>query len=221
MPSRKEKRKAKQRRQQAAIRLERQERPKRYWLKRKARNALSRIRLACRVVWRYLLRPTQRAVVGIIILLAAGSEIYYSTWRMSVTPGETLKASDPFTTIFVLHNEGQFSMYDIEFGCLVHDVLYPNQKGIPVSQVSAHMPSKSFNVPQLEANGRTSTPCWMPALLTAPESVDISILVSYRPGFSPFRRRNAFRFIARPNDKGGYSLTPMSTYPEYKFWISD
>lgn len=119
---------------------------------------------------------------------------------MSVTPGETLRTSNPFTTVFVLHNEGQFPMYGIDFDCTANNVLYANN----VRAINNTGKASPFTVPRLEANAKTSTPCYLPIDLGKPLMAEVTVSVSYRPSFFPFRRTARFRFIARPNDRGGY-----------------
>ena len=63
-------------------------------------------------------------VIAIVALLANLAQIYFSAWRMSVTPGEARNQSDPFSTMFVFHNEGQFPMHDITFSCKAHAIGY-------------------------------------------------------------------------------------------------
>jgi hypothetical protein len=172
--------------------------------RRSRQHRQSKIEAWTKAVW-YGFRTTWGAIVAIIVLLAGGAQIYFSTWRMSVTPGETLKTSDPFTTMFVLHNEGQFAMYDVTFGCLLNDVVYPNR----TRAMENYVTDEPYNVSMLEANARTSTPCYLPLLPTPPLSVELTVIVSYRPSFFPFHRTSQFRFLARPNDRGGFSWTPM------------
>ena len=93
------------------------------------------------------------AFLAVIVVLAAGAEIYFSTWRMSVTPGESLSASNPFSTMFVLHNEGQFAMHNINFSCVANKVVYPKNIRFTENIGSA----EPFTVTRLEANVRTST----------------------------------------------------------------
>jgi hypothetical protein len=125
---------------------------------------------------------------------------------MSVMPGETLRVSNPFTTIFVLHNEGQFPMYEIDFDCTANDVQYAND----VRAINNSGMASPHTVARLEANARTSTPCYLPLSFGKPLVVEVTVSVSYRPSFFPFKRTAKFRFVARPNDRGGYSWMPMS-----------
>ena len=172
--------------------------------KRGPRSTPSRIGAALKAAWSGL-SNAWKVFVAIVVLLAAGAQVYFSTWRMSVSPGETLKASDPFTTIFVLHNEGQFPMYDIRFGCLVNAVNYPND--FTVKETLIYAPSLVVN--RLDANARTSTLCDLGVQAGDPQKVDLTVLISYRPSFFPFSRSANFRFVAIPNDRGGFSWTPM------------
>ncbi|HKV36587.1 MAG TPA: hypothetical protein VJP89_19755 [Pyrinomonadaceae bacterium] len=145
-----------------------------------------------------------KGIVGIVVLLAAVAQIYFSTWRMSVSPGETLKASDPLATMFVLHNEGQFAVHDIKFLCFLNRISYLDGTIVEYSMGN----NAEFNVLRLDGNGKTSTPCYVP-VKAQPVSADVTIIVSYRPSFYPFEKHQNFRFVAQWKDEGGFVWVPM------------
>lgn len=169
------------------------------------RHRLSRwlrgLNIVRRSVW-----VTWVVVFAIAALLASFAQIYFSTWRISVSPGETLKEFDPFATMFILNNEGQFAINDVKFLCILNHVSYPNDLRIDQSAGD----DAEFNVPVLEANAKTSTPCYLPVSFGPPSVVDVTITVSYRPSFYPFRKVGYFRFVAQRKDNGSYLWVPMT-----------
>jgi len=141
------------------------------------------------------------------LVLGAVSLFYFFTWRISITPGATLKNSDPFATMFILQNDGQFSIYDIEFSCVLNDVKYGNN--VELSKILSHI--GTFNVPILDANAKTSTPCYLSFGTSHPAMrADVTLFVSYRPSFYPFRRTKSFRYFATLKDDNTYAWIPMA-----------
>jgi len=70
----------------------------------------------------------------------------------------------------------------------------------------------SYDVPQLGPNAKTSAPCSFSVRFIGGsfEYVDVSLVVSYKPSFYPFRRSEEFRYVARRRSDGTYAWTPMA-----------
>lgn len=147
-------------------------------------------------------------VFGVMLVLLGGvSQVYFFMWRLSLTPGDTLKDSDPFAVTFVLHNEGQFPVYDVRFICTVNSA-----KGNRVTLEEMSMERRQLSVPELKANSRTSFPCQIPvAFSPAPiiESVDLTLSVSYIPKFYLYRIDDRFDYIGSRKDDGSYAWIPI------------
>jgi hypothetical protein len=90
--------------------------------------------------------------------------------RLSVTPGVTLKSSDPFASYF--------SLYSVQFQCRANDVTYARETRL--MNILGH--ADAFNVPELRANEKTTTSCYI-RMTTGKrlESADISVMVSISP----------------------------------------
>jgi hypothetical protein len=145
---------------------------------------------------------TWKVTIAISAALGLVSQVYFFTWRLSVAPGPTLKDSNPFTSMFVLQNDGQFSLYAIQFSCTSNTVKTANH--IQFERMLGS--TQSYDVAELAANDRTSTPCFVGYESSGPVlSADITLNVSYRPSFSPFRRSKHFRFTATRKDDGTYA----------------
>lgn len=147
-------------------------------------------------------------VLGVgLVLLGAMATLYFFTWRLSVTPGGSLKDKDPFKTMFILQNDGQFPVYDVTFSCFTNAVKYPNSISVEEHQETY----ETFDIPKLEANAQTSAPCSFDvhipfAVITA----DISLTIKYRPSFYPFYKTQHFRFLAARKDDGSYLWSPIA-----------
>jgi len=136
-------------------------------------------------------------IAGIAFVILGGvSTLYFFTVRLSVTPRETLNETDPFTTVFVLQNDGQLPVYDVTFVCLENRVTFTDGNSIENTAVSTPF----FNVPVLGANAKTSAQCH-PANRFGVHPVlnaDIGLSISYRPSFFPFHRVQVFHYTALP-----------------------
>jgi hypothetical protein len=131
-------------------------------------------------------------VLGVIlVLLGAVSTFYFYAARVSVTPGATVNDANPFATMFVLHNEGAFPIYNLKFGCRINKA----ESSARVAVIANSESRSGFTLRQLDANARTSSQCHPMVSLNAQyDSADVSITASYRPSFSLFRKTQYFRF---------------------------
>lgn len=156
------------------------------------------------MAWRLLI---WKVLGAILVILTAVSQFYFFSSRLSVEPGATLKASDPFTTIFTLHNEGQFSVYDVQFECSIDEVLYPNN----ITAQDNVVTTDAFDIPELASNAKTSSPCYFPIEVSFDIiTVTVSLRISYRPSFYPLRRTETFTFTGKPKTDGGYAWIPLA-----------
>ena len=174
--------------------------------KRSRANNLTTVRVILSRAWRSVIVVWK--VVGVIlVLLGAVSTIYFFTWRLRVTPGTTIKDSDPFATMFILENEGEFPLYDIKFSCLTHFAETSKQQ--EAADILGHV--DTFNVTELDGHKQTSSPCIV-GIKTSDvfTYVNVSLRISYRPSFLPFRRTATYRYEARRKEDGTYAWTPKS-----------
>lgn len=146
-----------------------------------------------------------KIIVVLLLLLGAVSQIYFFIWRLTVTPGQTLKESDPFATMFILENTGEFSIYDVQFDCVAHNIEYAEGVSITDSLFS----TRQFDVLELHSHDKTSSPCYLGAMKFRQPvlKADVLLTVSYRPSFSPFHTWKQFHYLAVRRDDGTYLWT--------------
>lgn len=142
-----------------------------------------------------------------LVVLGAVSQAYFFIWRVSVAPSETLPQSDPVINMFILKNEGQFSINSVEFGCVINRAEYEDNLVFTENLVGID----EFNVPYLDGSGETSAACYLPGKIYPKlKTLILTVVVSYRPSFFPFRREKRFTFLARPKEDGSFVWYPMA-----------
>jgi hypothetical protein len=110
-----------------------------------------------------------------------------------------------------VHNEGSLALYDLKFYCRAYLISYKPGTSIQEGLSS----SEPFNVPELTANEKTSTPCYVGYETPfPPETADIAVVVSYIPRFSLWRKENRFRFVATRDADGIYHWVEMADRPK-------
>lgn len=149
------------------------------------------------VSWTWKVAGLAFAVLGMI------STLGYFRARVSVTPGQTLKDSDPFATMFTLQNEGEFTLYNVKFSCLIDTSGFENRT-YKVAGNFANDPS--FDVPELASGVKTNAPCYAGFDLNSPVThADATLIVSYRPSFYPFRKTSQFHYRAYQKPDKSYA----------------
>jgi hypothetical protein len=122
--------------------------------------------------------------------------------RVSVSQSEPLDPDDIFSTPFIVSNDGPLPLETVNISCADFNVVYqqgttlrsnPNDPGAAISDTS-------FNAPEVKPGERVSVPCALEQMLKPPSwikvvSSDISIVVSFRIGYTPLPGRRKFRFV--------------------------
>ena len=112
--------------------------------------------------------------------------------RVTVSSFSPLNPNDPFSTRFSISNDGAFSIDDVEFGCYLKDISFPEGGGFSnFSVIDSSLPIKT-----IEAGEKATYKC----LLSVPNvsghsQADIYVLVSYQPKFLPYRVKKPYRFV--------------------------
>jgi len=115
--------------------------------------------------------------------------------------------------MFTVHNTGGLSLYSLKFGCYGKKVTF----GGSIEVVDSWNHVSTFDVPELRADEKTSTPCYVGFGAAKPlESADIAIVVSYRSSFVPWRTEHRSRFIATRDADGTYHWIEMAETSEYE-----
>lgn len=161
---------------------------------------------------RSLKRPAKLAwsAIGIV---AVGFGIYVGyvqlSPRISVSASAALNPSDPFSTPFVISNDGYLPIRDVEFLCRLTDVnARPPGINLSFENISVQGPDqflgdKNQQTRDIAAGGHATTKCNLSPLFPVMpiENADISITVIFRPAFFRSQKAKYFRFVtARGSD---------------------
>ncbi|HEX7316420.1 MAG TPA: hypothetical protein VF297_21130 [Pyrinomonadaceae bacterium] len=127
-----------------------------------------------------------------------GINVYFSS-RLTVSSASPLNLSDPFSTFFIVSNDGALAVYDVRFWCKYNHIKY--------AAIAEFKEGGSFDVTRdvgkIEAGDKASVPCIPPGYVKAPlTKADVSIGVSFQPSFIPWRIQRGFRFVGErdPDD---------------------
>jgi hypothetical protein len=141
-------------------------------------------------------------LIGLLGLLVFRSDV-------TINPTVRLNASDPFSTLFVITNEGEFSIVNVKFFCHMNYVEVRNYRFLVTDQPAPIDPTSE---PNIEAHNSQDVTCFFGAMgtkIVAPPNgprpiynyADITLSVSYRPYFW-WSRTKSQRFIARTDGNG-------------------
>jgi hypothetical protein len=144
------------------------------------------------------------AILGIV------SGYYGLEQRISVSQGEPLDEQDPFSTPFIISNDGPLPIENIRYTCGIGHTSYkngPQIKGaenygtffIFLPSTNGKMPMPGFGAIEMNPGERsTISSCAYPFPKTI-EGGDIGIVVSYRVGYTPIKQTRIFRFGTLPD----------------------
>lgn len=141
--------------------------------------------------------------LGTLGSLATFYEIFYLP-PASVSFSAPLNPSDPFTTPFVISNDGYLSLREVQVACTMNDLKSGSTdtnlelSNVTVSARDQYLGDKSQEVRDIAPKGQATTTCDLPPIapITGISSADISIRVSYRLRLYPLRKEQSFRFLS-------------------------
>lgn len=124
--------------------------------------------------------------------------------HISVTAGEPLRESDPFSALFILSNGGYFPIGDVQFSCLLIDVKLHNA----IAFEDALTQPVSRHIDSMSPSEQATTYCPIPMHDRQVESADIAIEVVFTPYMLwPIRKR--YRFEAVADDRNHFRWVPQ------------
>ena len=118
--------------------------------------------------------------------------------RLSVSQDHPLNVNDPFSTPFILSNDGPLGINALELSCLIIDA---KGKGAEIQNINMSM---GLAIKRMEPGERATIPCTpAPASLGVPlESGDAAVIVTFRPDFVFWKKLRAFRFTTLLSSDG-------------------
>jgi len=145
--------------------------------------------------------------ITVIVGLVGVVELYP---RVSVSSNESLDPSTPFSSPFIVSNEGLLSIYDVEFQCDIKNVEATNN--IKLGGFSTMRPVKV--IPIINPAGKETTQCARNSFAPASgkfENADISIVVNFRLFWIPLSLTRKFRFVTEKDKSGQLHWFPKAT----------
>jgi hypothetical protein len=149
---------------------------------------------------------------GTCVLLGLLTGVLTLLPRLSVSNLEALNPADPFTTPFVVSNDGYLGVNNVRFSCLLYSLL--NEKQHIVMRGGAESINYASPVRRLPAGERATIPCY-PFMKTArtPSRIDIAVNVTYRPDYVPWSKADHYRFVATDGSDGKLHWLPQPYIP--------
>jgi hypothetical protein len=149
---------------------------------------------------------TWKTLGAVLVIVGAIQAYFFFSDRISIIPGASLAPNTPFATTFTLSNDGQFSLYSVEFQCIYNAV--DIVQGPRLQDMGGVV--RDFDVPEVRANDKTTAICYFPDENAQIAQADISMAVTYRPEFLLWRTTRRFRFKTSRQADGKYQWLPIA-----------
>lgn len=175
---------------------------------------------------RSLIQAVVKGILGTIGLLSAVLGIV-SGWvalvpHVSATQTQPLNLSDPFSTPFIVSNDGPLAIRDVNFECYSFSI---RTQGPPPSEIKniGFVPMDA-SLLRMKPGERATVPCFFPITSDDPlQSADVVLLVRFKIAFIPWLPccENDYRFqTSRAGDKNLYWFPQPLTVPipEHPRW---
>lgn len=167
---------------------------------------------------RSLIQAVVKGILGTIGLLSAVLGIV-SGWvalvpHVSVAQTQPLNLTDPFSTPFIVSNDGPLAIRSVRFECYSFSIETQIAPKSGINNVG-FIPV-DINYDKMNPGERATVPCQFPITMEDPlQSADIALIVTFKISFLPlFYTHNEFRFQAqRAGDKNLYWFPQPLTSP--------
>jgi hypothetical protein len=144
-------------------------------------------------------------VSGVGLLLGLVTAILSLLPRLSVSNLESLDPDDPFSTPFVVSNDGVLGINDVVLSCIL----------VRLESATQHWAVEGFRsvgyaptIPRLDPGEQGTAPC-NPAVGLKASAADIEVVVSYRPDYVPWKKERPFRFVTVSSKDGKLHWIPQ------------
>ncbi len=126
--------------------------------------------------------------------------------RLSVTQNQPLNLDDPFSTPFILSNDGPLGVNDAKFSCYVfHLASAPaGRLSSGTSTIDEVGASQGLVAKRMEPGERATIPCSLQpfTLMNPVKTGDVAVQVDFRPDFVFWRQTRSFRFVTLKSSDG-------------------
>ncbi len=146
-----------------------------------------------------------KILVGVSVVLTVVVGVLQFSSRISVLPTTPINPSDSFSVPFIVKNEGLLAIYDVKFSCHYDQIKDLNENTwTNASQVNVH------RVREIGAGQQATVTCNKIRGDITFAHADMSIIVSFRPSFIPWRKEPLpVRFIVERGSDGQLYWLPQ------------
>ncbi len=154
-------------------------------------------------------------VVGTVVTLLATSLGFMTGYlslvpRISVWQTQPLNPADPFSTPFIVSNDGPLGINLVKFSCLLLNVETANRNRF----INVRLSSESLTVIGMEPGEKATVPCIFRQSIGLSDSdtiqtADVVIIVEFRPDFVLWRRTRRLRFVTLRSSDGNLYWYPQ------------
>lgn len=132
-------------------------------------------------------------------ILGFWSAFYSLAPSLSVTPQTPLDLQNPFTTPFVVSNDGFLPVYSVVYSCSTKNVEDANRNRVSiVSAVTGRIDALRINTDE-----KQTIRCPFPVRLSAPiQRGEITLTITFRSSWIPWDQEKRFHFVAARNSNG-------------------
>jgi hypothetical protein len=128
--------------------------------------------------------------------------------RVSVSPGELLRSSQPLSVPLVVSNDGVLDIHDAKLFCAIDRIV--DEKHLSLEAAIADN-SDTFELGDIGSDGRATTFCVNAIGFGAPIlEAHIIVLLSFRPDFLPWRTDRHFHFRGTSGENKSFHWVPTS-----------
>jgi hypothetical protein len=166
---------------------------------RKRRLERRRGKRRTRTAWK-ILKGLVAVFLAVLAAVAAVAQLdVYVASRINISPAYSLDPADPFSTRFLVSNDGLLSIYDVKNWCYVNDV--SNDNGAHVGDLRAY--EAATDASEMGPTDKSTVRCRVPVGFASPATHgDIVISVWYTLRFYPWRKGKHVRLVGERGSDG-------------------
>jgi hypothetical protein len=156
---------------------------------------------------RTLLKWIGYAFTGLATFLGVVTGYLTLVSKVSISQNLPLTPEDPFSTPFVISNDGPLGINHIQVYCQAIKVRAEAQNfEVRNGKLQNFIPA----IPGMEAGEKLTAPCWFPFHTRTPiTEADLAIRITFRPDFVPWETKREFRFVMTSGSEGKYYWYPQ------------
>jgi len=139
--------------------------------------------------------------------------------KISVVQNEQLDPSDPFSSPFIVSNDGPLPIENVRFRCGIGSVSYYGKVRVKGAEnygssfmfapdAHGNLPVQNFGSPEMNPGERSTIPSCNYPLPKDVSDADIGIVLEFRIGYTPFPSTRTFRFHTLPDANHGFHWYP-------------